>query len=84
MFPDASTEAVVSYPDGATPEGLYDMAGNVLEWTDSWYDEKTRSSRVLRGGGWGSSAGRCRSAYRGDGTPGHRFNRVGFRLVFVP
>ena len=79
-----TTTPVGSYPDGATPEGLYDMAGNVLEWTDSWYDEKTRSYRVVRGGGWGSSAGGCRSARRGSGAPDGRSNGVGFRLVFVP
>ena len=44
----------------------------------------TGSIRVLRGGGWGSSAGYCRSAYRGRGTPGYRGVLVGFRLVFVP
>jgi len=79
-----TTTPVGSYPEGATPEGLYDMAGNVWEWTDSWYDEKTRSTRVLRGGGWGSNAGRCRSAYRGGSTPANRDNSFGFRLVFVP
>ncbi len=31
--------------------GLYDMAGNVWEWTDGWWDNKTLSNRVFRGGG---------------------------------
>ncbi len=78
--------------------GLYDMHGNVLEWClDKWHDnykgaptdgstwETGESSRrVLRGGGWGSRARRCRSAFRGDYDPGGRFNGLGFRLVFVP
>ena len=45
---------------------------------------ETGSGRVLRGGSWGGDAGGCRSADRGNGTPGSRGSRVGFRLVFVP
>ncbi|MGH7493814.1 MAG: SUMF1/EgtB/PvdO family nonheme iron enzyme [bacterium] len=45
------TTPVNRYPEGATPEGLMDMAGNVREWQENWYDaEKTR--RALRGGSW--------------------------------
>ncbi|NMW19693.1 MAG: SUMF1/EgtB/PvdO family nonheme iron enzyme [Chlorobiaceae bacterium] len=79
-----ATTPVGSYPDGATPEGLYDMAGNVWEWTDSWWNEKTRSNRVLRGGSWGNFAVDCRSAFRGNFTPDIRDGSFGFRLVFVP
>jgi formylglycine-generating enzyme required for sulfatase activity len=63
--------------------GLYDMAGNVWEWTDSWYDS-SRSNRVLRGGSWFNTAVYCRSAYRFSFHPDYRLNYVGFRLVFVP
>ena len=44
----------------------------------------TGSLRVIRGGGWDDDAVRCRSANRGNGTPGDRYCYVGFRLVFVP
>ena len=65
--------------------GLYDMAGNVWEWTDSWYDS-SRSYRVLRGGSWDYYSEYCRSAYRGNHyrLPVDRNGRIGFRLVFVP
>lgn len=60
--------------------GLYDMLGNVWEWTASLH-ELTGSNRVVRGGGWGISAQGCRSGLRYDGDPGSRSSNVGFRLV---
>ncbi len=89
-----ATTPVGSYPDGATPEGLYDMAGNVWEWCSDWYGDdgtfadllgpETGSLRVLRGGSWLISAERCRSADRSSYPPGDRGDDIGFRLVFVP
>ena len=63
--------------------GLYDMAGNVWEWTDSWYDS-SRSRRVIRGGCWYYASEFCRSANRSYGDPVIRADYIGFRLVFVP
>ena len=74
------TTPVGSYPEGVTPEGLFDMAGNVWEWSDSWWDG-THSRRVIRGGGWDSGSEDCLSAHQGYGPPGRRYNFVGFRLV---
>ena len=68
------------YPAGATPAGLYDMAGNVLEWVEDQYAEEADSA-VLRGGGWCYYARFLRVSNR------FRFNRaernfvIGFRCV---
>ncbi len=42
-----TTRMVGTYPDGASYYGALDMAGNVREWVDDWYDE---GRRVLKGG----------------------------------
>ena len=81
---DGATTPVDSYPDGVTPEGLFDMAGNVWEWIDNWWDGTKRSNRVVRGGGWYNFAGSCQSVSRDFSNPDTSNNNIGFRVVFVP
>ena len=89
------TTPVKSYP--ANPWGLYDMCGNVWEWTKDWYgpyqtcidpcsddgDDSARTLRfrVIRGGGWGSADADCRSAKRHYFLPVMPFFNLGFRPV---
>ena len=83
------TKAVASYKAYA---GLYDMHGNVWEWTCSAYNKdyngseqqcvgkNNTSDRVLRGGSWINLPRYVRSAYRYDFTASGRNRDIGFRL----
>ncbi len=67
--------------------GLYDMHGNVWEWTqDGWLIDQSEiesnpTLRVLRGGAWDSAAGECRSGARQRMDLKYRSNNIGFRVV---
>jgi formylglycine-generating enzyme required for sulfatase activity len=91
------TSAVGSYPAGASPYGLLDMAGNVEEWVNDWYSgtyystlpydnptgPDTGTSKVLRGGVWNFNTHALRVAYRTYTNPGAYFN-FGFRCAAPP
>ena len=74
-----ATTPVGRYPEGATPEGLYDMAGNVDEWMENWYNKEYPS---IRGGCWYDAADALRCSSRGGGDPGSGgIDDVGFRVI---
>jgi formylglycine-generating enzyme required for sulfatase activity len=91
----AYTAPVGSYPQGASPYGLLDMAGNVREWCGDWYESDYYrkapknnpagpgggSSRVYRGGSWLYKASHLRCANRYNILrPSGRSSSLGFRL----
>ncbi|MFM7604500.1 MAG: formylglycine-generating enzyme family protein [Prosthecobacter sp.] len=65
-----------------TQEGLYDLAGNVWEWTDK-PDVKSLTNGILRGGSWAYFRKECLvSAYRYTVPADLRMPTIGFRCVF--
>src|SRR3989338_1571024 len=60
--------------------GLYDMAGNVWEWTSTDYDDSGKY-KTFRGGSWRDAAGGVRPSDRGGGRPDARHFHLGFRCV---
>ena len=87
------TTPVGSYPNGMTPEGVHDLAGNVWEWCRDWHgaypdDAQTNptgshegNDRVLRGGAFGYVPGILRGAYRYSSHPDARRSLIGCRCV---
>ncbi len=86
---------VGSYEAGKSPFGVYDMAGNVWEWVNDWYDAKyyekspaknptgpeTGTKRVLRGSGWQNETPTVRIFTRVDSDPTIRNESTGFRCA---
>ena len=88
-----TTAPVGSYPMGASPFGVLDMAGNVWEWMSSLYRSyaynptdgrenlNAHGRRVVRGGSWLLNPWDLRAAHRDWAEPDYRSPYIGFRCA---
>jgi uncharacterized protein (DUF885 family)/formylglycine-generating enzyme required for sulfatase activity len=88
----SDTAPVGSYPAGASWVDALDMVGNVWEWVHDWYAYYPSpdlpswlapefKDRVIRGGGWDTSADHARGTYRNWRNPAEPFDSIGFRCA---
>jgi len=94
-FCSGRTSEVDAFPDGVSPYGLFDMAGNLFEWVNDWYGETYYSGapvsnptgpdsgqyRSIRGSSFESDFDQVESAMRHFGAQAYHSRDLGFRCA---
>lgn len=73
------TVSASAYGSGKSPYGLYNMAGNVWEWTKAM--DNSRKNRTVKGGSWGLSHRFSRTFSRIEYMAKDKTNNIGFRCA---
>ena len=89
----AESSPVDAFPNGKSPFGMLDMAGNVWEWCHDYFETYRGTPKVnpkgatsgqkrsYRGGSWKSRFNSLRTTTRGSNVPSYSCNDLGFRIV---
>lgn len=72
---------VAQFPKGKSPYEIMDMAGNVWEWCEDWYDDEVKQDRVIRGGSYRSYIEKNIGMYKDGFPPEADRDDIGFRCV---
>ena len=78
------TSPVGSFENGVNGFGLFDMAGNVWQWTSTSYEEEADEGpikMIVKGGSWMDGPNELRVSNRKELDPTQQYGDVGFRLV---
>ncbi len=89
------TSQVGDYPSGSSPYSVFDIAGNVLEWVNDWYQSDyytispstnpsgplSGTKKVMRGGSWSLGVDGLKVLNRINDFSGHHGPSVGFRCA---
>jgi len=94
-----ATMRVYTYTDGVSPYGIYNLVGNVWEWTADWYDSKyyydspnedplgptNGEYKVIRGGSWETAVhwNQLHSSFREKRYPTFGWSDLGFRCAYL-
>jgi len=83
-----------SFSQDQSPYGVYDLAGNVMEWASDWYQEDAYATssanpkgpssgnyKVIRGASWGTTGKETRLTVRLKMVPDFRDTTIGFRCA---
>ena len=90
-----ATTQVDEFPDGRSPYGLWDMAGNVFEWCHDYFDEEYYKhspasnprgpeggqERVVRGGSYAETRASLRCTHRNGAAETYNRDNTGFRIA---
>lgn len=69
------SKQVAGFSDKWSVKNIYDLAGNVWEWTS----EASSTSRIFRGGNYYYYGDGCPVSFRGSNNPSYTYDYVGFR-----